>query len=143
MNSLLYVTDGSVDSALTLRNWLAAQPQPAPRLTVVLPYDLTPDQPLHKDILRPAKAAADARLRQWVAMLGDARPDMLTTETLLASPEHAITLHLLIRPYDGWLVEDRFLVETMADVLARIRTQPVNLVCCDETRSIAVAMLTD
>lgn len=143
MNSLLYVTDGSVDSALTLRNWLAAQPQSAPRLTVVLPYDLTPDQPLHKDVLRPAKAAADDRLRQWVAMLGDAKPDNLTTETLLASPEHAITLHLLIRPYDGWLVEDRFLVETMADVLARTRTQPVNLVCCDETRSIAVPMLTD
>ncbi|CCH02877.1 hypothetical protein FAES_4878 [Fibrella aestuarina BUZ 2] len=141
MNSLLYVTDGSVDSALTLRNWLTAHTQPAPRLTVVLPYDLAPDQPLHKDVLRPAKAAAEGHLQQWVAMLGDAKLGNLTTETLLASPEHATTLHLLIRPYDGWLVDDQDLMEMMADVLARTRTQPLWLTTSNATAPIARPIL--
>ncbi|MEZ0609224.1 hypothetical protein ACAW74_11945 [Fibrella sp. WM1] len=141
MNSFLYVTDGSVDDALLLRNWLDNQPQPLLRLTVVLPYDLTPDQPLHKDGLRPAKAAADVRLQQWVTMLGDVKLGNLTTETLLANSAHAITLHLLIRPYYGWLVADRDVVETMADVLPRTRTQPVWLAPGDTIRLTTMPVL--
>ncbi len=125
MKTALYVTDGSVDSALLLRHWLTEQHATACRLTVVLPYETEPGERLHKDALRPAKAAAESRLQTWSAMLGDVGLHRRATQTLFASPEHALTIHLLMFHYDYWLVDDNQQMVSLAGVLTRTATQAV------------------
>lgn len=106
MQTALFLTDCSVDSALSLRKWLAQQTHPSLRLMVVHPYEIVSNDPLHKSTCKPAKAEALARLDNWTAMLGDVDCKQITTETLFASPNVALMIHLLIRGYDYWVVED-------------------------------------
>ena len=106
MKTALFVTDCSVDSALCLRNWLSAHASQPIRLTVVYPYDIEGGQSLTRDTLQPARAEALRQLNSWSAQLDTIDAGWLTTETLLASPELALSIHLLIRGYDYWLVND-------------------------------------
>lgn len=106
MKTALFVTDCSIDAALSLRHWLAARNSQPVRLTVVYPYDITRGQTLSRDTLKPAKAGAVAQLDNWSALLDALPAGHLTTETLLASPELALSIHLLLRGYDYWLVND-------------------------------------
>ncbi|GAB3020712.1 hypothetical protein [Spirosoma pulveris] len=129
MKTALFVTDCSVDSALTVRNWLSAHSHQPVRLTVVLPYDIDEGQPLDKKSLQSARSEAGSRLKNWSALLGDTDPGSLVVEPLLASPELAISMHLLIRRYDYWLVEDWSLVEnaTLSSILNQpaLQTRPL------------------
>ncbi|MDB5241132.1 MAG: hypothetical protein JWP57_1757 [Spirosoma sp.] len=107
MKTALFVTECSIDSAFTLRNWLANTAHESIRLTIVLPYEILPGEPLHKSACNPAKAEAQARLDHWSAILGDNQITVITTETLFGSAKQALHLHLLIRSYDYWLVDER------------------------------------
>jgi hypothetical protein len=106
MKTALFVTDCSIDAALSLRSWLAAQASQPIRLTVVYPYDIAGGQALSRDTLKPAKADAVAQLKDWSDLLDTIPASQLTTETLLASPELALSIHLLLRGYDYWLIND-------------------------------------
>ncbi|WP_020604286.1 hypothetical protein [Spirosoma spitsbergense] len=106
MKTALYVTDGSVDSALLLRAWLTRQPTNFCRITVVLPYSISPDEPLHKDVLRPVKEKALTLLQNWQSMLGDSQIWPMALEPFFATPEHALTIYLLLRHYDYWLTDN-------------------------------------
>jgi hypothetical protein len=106
MKTALFVTDCSIDSALSLRNWLSAHARQPIRLTVVYPYDLPSGLALNRNTLQPAKTEALSQLKNWSAMLDTIDITWLTTETILASPELALSIHLLIRNYDYWLVDD-------------------------------------
>lgn len=140
MKTALFVTDCSVDSALSLRNWLSAHASQPIRLTVVYPYDIDSGQALTRDTLQPAKAEARRQLNNWSAQLDTIDASWLTTETLLASPELALSIHLLIRGYDYWLVND--LVEVANPAVSAIlsqgttRTYPLSLA---ETPLMAMA----
>ncbi len=112
MQTALFLTDCSVDSALSLRGWLAGHTHQSVRLTVVHPYEMAGDKPLHKSVCKPAKTEALARLDNWMAMLGEADTTCLTTEALFASPNVALMIHLLIRGYDYWVVEDWTLADS-------------------------------
>ncbi|SOD93390.1 hypothetical protein [Spirosoma fluviale] len=122
MKTALFVTDCSVDSALTVRNWLSAHSHQPIRLTVVLPYDIDEGQSLDKKSLQAAKSEASNRLKNWSDLLSATDPGSVVAETLLANPELAISMHLLIRRYDYWLVEDWSLVTN--PTLSSILNQP-------------------
>ncbi|MBO0935424.1 hypothetical protein J2I47_02575 [Fibrella sp. HMF5335] len=106
MQTALFITDCSVDTALSLRTWLA-QPRHHPlRLRVVYPYDTPAGEPLHKSVCQPARTEAIARLANWTAMLGAVDTTCLHTEVLFATPSVALSSHLLIRDYDYLLLDD-------------------------------------
>ena len=129
MQTALFLTDCSVDSALSLRSWLAEHSHRPLRLTVVNPYEISGDDPLHKSVCNPAKTDALARLNNWTAMLGEVDTTDLTTETLFASPNVALMIHLLIRGYDCWVVENWSVVDNpaVAALLAQTRTKVQSL----------------
>lgn len=131
MKTALFVTDCSIDSALSLRNWLSAHARQPLRLTVVYPYDIPGGQSLSRDTLKPARTEALTQLKSWSGLLDTIGTDWLTTETLLASPELAISIHLLIRGYDYWLVDDWSQVANpaLAAVLNQgsTRTRPLSI----------------
>ncbi|MBO0951808.1 hypothetical protein [Fibrella forsythiae] len=124
MQTALFVTDCSVDSALALRNRLTATHPPI-RLTVVHPYDIESGQPLNKTVLTVARGAAIARLKAWKAVLGDEQGHNLKTEILFASPELALRIHMLIRRYDAVISDGQWLVNPheLANLLAQTGTQ--------------------
>ncbi len=107
MKTAFFLTDGSVNSALSLRCWLAANSETAVRLTVVHPYDIELGTILTKNTYQMAKRKAIDRLENWLNLLPQSWPGELKTETLLASPELAVTIHLLLRPYTYLLVDDQ------------------------------------
>ncbi len=107
MKTALFITDGSVDSALSLRRWLSTNPEAAIRLTVVHPYDIELGTTLTKNTCRVAKQQSVDRLEHWLNMLPQPWPGELKTKTLLASSELAVTIHLLLRPYTYLLVDDQ------------------------------------
>ncbi|MEZ0487340.1 hypothetical protein [Fibrella aquatica] len=125
MQTALYVTDCSIDSALALRNRLATFTHNSVCITVVHPYDIEPGQPLNKVILKEARQAAITRLNNWKAILGEVKPGGLKTEILFASPELALRIHLLIRRYDAIFSDGQWLVtpHDLADLLAQTGTQ--------------------
>ncbi|RYF65962.1 MAG: hypothetical protein EOO39_23905 [Cytophagaceae bacterium] len=125
MQTALFVTDCSIDSALALRNRLTSSTHPPIRLTVVHPYDIAVDQPLNKAVLKVAREAAIARLNTWKTILGDTHGHQLKTEILFASPELALRIHMLIRRYDAVFTDDQWLVtpHELADLLAQTGTQ--------------------
>lgn len=106
MLTALFITDCSVDSALSLRAWLSQQSRHPICLTVVHPYDIPAGESLHKSVCQPAKADALARLANWTAILGNLENTHLTTETLFSNPEVALTIHLMIRNYNYLLVDN-------------------------------------
>ncbi len=110
MKTALFLTDGSVDSALSLRCWLATNPELSIRLTVVHPYDIELGTTLTKNTYQIAKQQAINRLEHWLNMLPQPWAVELKTEILLASPELAVTIHLLLRPYTYLLVDDQAFV---------------------------------
>jgi hypothetical protein len=122
MKTALIVTDCSANSACLVRHWLTDQTDESIRLTIVYPYDIEEGQALTKSILRPAKEEARARLKNWSA--GLAWEGNLLTETVLASPELALTIYLLLRSYTYWLVEDIERINQFSDILAKTTTQP-------------------
>ncbi|MFD2938264.1 hypothetical protein [Spirosoma flavum] len=107
MKTALFLTDGSVDSALSLRRWLSIDPKAAIRLTVVHPYDIELGTTLTKITCRAAKQQAVDRLENWLDLLPQLWSGEFKTETLLATPELAATIHLLLRPYTYLLVDDQ------------------------------------
>ncbi|MCX6217212.1 hypothetical protein [Spirosoma sp.] len=140
MKTALFIVDCSVDSALSVRNWLSAHSHQPVRLTVVLPYDIDEGQSLEKSTLQSAKSEASTRLKNWCALLGDTNPGSVVTETLLANPELAISMHLLIRRYDYWLVEDWSLVAnaTLSAILNQPNLQTLPLIINPEPVSVMV-----
>lgn len=125
MQTALFITDCSIDSALALRHRLASFAPNAIRITVVHPYDLAPDQPLNKVILNEARRAAIARLTNWKAVLDNMQTNAVKTEILFASPELALRIHMLIRRYDAIFTDGQWLVtpHELADLLAQTGTQ--------------------
>jgi len=113
MQTALYLTDCSVDSALWLRSWLA---RPI-RITVVHPYALSPGEPLHKSACNPAREQAQARLTQWRVMVDDQAGSDLITKVLFGSPAETLRLHLLLNPYDYLLLNDTALADTAQTLL--------------------------
>jgi len=110
MKKALFVTNCSVDSALALRNWAVENKQESIALTVVHPYDLESWE-LNKQAIKEAKQRAQYQLGSWLELLArldgpDGWPGTLQTETLMASPRLAATIHLLLRTYDYVVVED-------------------------------------
>lgn len=106
MQTALFLTDCSVDSALSLRGWLVQHTHEPLRLTVVHPYEIEGGDTLHKSVCTPAKSEAVARLAHWRAMLGEVDTIHLNTEALFARPNVALMIHLLIRGYDYWVVDN-------------------------------------
>ncbi len=139
MQTALFLTDCSVDSALSLRNWMAERAHQPLRLTVVHPYEIKVGDPLHKSVCKPAKTNALARLDNWTAMLGDIDNQQITTETLFASPNVALMIHLLIRGYDYWVVENWSVVDEPAvgALLEQTRTKVRAL--CENVSMMCVA----
>jgi len=125
MKTALYITDCSIDSALALRNRLAMSPNVPFRLTIVHPYDLEPDQPLNKVVLKEARQAAATRLTNWKTALGDTHATSLKTELLFASPELALRIHLLIRQYDAVIIDEQWILapQELASLLAQTGSQ--------------------
>ncbi|GAB2583526.1 hypothetical protein [Spirosoma areae] len=107
MKTAFFPTDCSVDSALALQRWLVATPLKAIQVTVVHPYVIEAGITLNKESYRVAKQQAIVRLEHWLALLPPSWPGELKTETLLASPELAVTIYLLLRPYNYLLVDDQ------------------------------------
>lgn len=131
MKTALFVTDCSIDAALSLRNWLRAQGSQPIRLTVVFPYDIARGQALTRNTLQPARADALTQLSTWSALLDTIPASWLTTETLLASPELATAIHLLLRSYDYWLVNDtEQAVSPSAAAILRQRTTQTRMLSC-------------
>lgn len=113
MKTAFYATDCSVDSALALRRWQTANPNESLRLTILHSYDLDDSLALNRETYRAAKQQAKARLDQWLEMLTQSWAGELNPETLLASPELAITMHLLLRSYDFLLLDEQVISETI------------------------------
>ncbi|CAN5497754.1 hypothetical protein BH09BAC4_BH09BAC4_14720 [soil metagenome] len=113
MKTAFYSTDCSVDSALALRSWLATNADGAIHLTVVHAYDIEAGTALTKEAFRAAKQQAKARLDHWLEMLYQSWTGEVKPETLLASPELAITMHLLLRSYDILLLDEQIIAETI------------------------------
>ncbi|MGF7217321.1 hypothetical protein GGR92_003494 [Spirosoma lacussanchae] len=107
MKKALFVTNCSVDSALALCNWAVENDPESIALTVVHPYDLESWE-LNKQAIKEAKQRAQDQLGSWLKLLDgtDGWPGTLQTETLMASPRLAATIHLLLRTYDYVVVED-------------------------------------
>lgn len=105
MQTALYLTDGSVDSALAFRSWLAHFNKGSFRFTVVLPYNLPAGEPLHKSVSGLARQAAQQRVAKWLAMVNETVAADILTDVLFASPAQALSIHLLVRQYD-YLVQD-------------------------------------
>ncbi len=125
--TVLYLTNGSVDSSLIFRHWLKGQPATTLYLTVVLPYDIAADERLDKDVAHSAKETAEIHLQNWLVVVGDVRPHQLITQTLFASPEHALTIHLLLYRYDRLLVDAQRILTPLAGILAQTNTKPIEL----------------
>ncbi|GAB4044114.1 hypothetical protein [Spirosoma jeollabukense] len=113
MKTAFYSTDCSVDSALALRSWLTTTPEKAIHLTVVHAYDIEAGTSLNKEACRAAKQQAKARLNHWLEMLNQSWVGEVKPETLLASRELAITMHLLLRSYDILLLDEQVVSETV------------------------------
>lgn len=125
MQTALYLTDGSVDSALSFRSWLTHFDGAPLRFTVVLPYDLPVGEPLHKSVCGPAKQAAQEQLANWLAIVNEGVAATIRTEVLFASPAQALSIHLLVRQYD-YLVQDEWLHKKTNSLLmlsARMETR--------------------
>jgi hypothetical protein len=125
MQTALFITDCSIDSALALRNRLASPNQPPIRLTVVYPYNIADDEPLNKVTTKAAREAALSRLRNWKAIVGDTQANCLTTEILFADAALTLRIHLLIRHYDAVFTEDlsQPVSPILADLLAQTGTE--------------------
>lgn len=122
MKTAIYLTDCSEESAQRLRHWLADRADTSIRLTVVYPYDIEEGQPLTQNTLRPAKEEARSTLKNWSSALqwdGHLQP-----ETVLASPELALSIYLLLRSYSYWLVDDTEHITQFSDILAKTNTHP-------------------
>jgi hypothetical protein len=122
MKTAFYLTDCSEDSAQRLRRWLADRADASIRLTVVYPYDIEEGQSLTQTTLRPAKEEARTALKNWSSALqwnGNLQP-----ETVLASPELALSIYLLLRSYSYWLVDDTEYISQFSDILAKTNTHP-------------------
>ncbi|UFH54542.1 hypothetical protein [Spirosoma sp. KNUC1025] len=106
MKKALLLTDGSVDMALSLGQWLNRQTEPL-ELTVVYAYALVQEanQPLKAAAHREANQKATENLNRWLDFLPQPWPDKLRTEVLLGNPELVLTIHLLLRQYDYLLID--------------------------------------
>jgi hypothetical protein len=122
MKTALYITDCSADSALRLRQWLTAQTNNAIRLTIVFPYDVEPGLPLTRNTFNPVKEVANQQLKSW----SEALEGTISSETVLATPDLALTIYLLLRSYTYWLSDSYEQVTQFADLLAKTSTE----VCC-------------
>lgn len=112
MKTALYITDCSVDAALALRWWMTTDAEEAIHLTVVHSYNIEVGTSLNKEVCRAAKQLATARINNWLKMFNQAWVSEVKSETLLASPELAITLHVLLRSYDYLLLDEQDISET-------------------------------
>lgn len=119
MKTACFITNCSVDSALTLRRWVDTHSDETIRITVVHPYGVDAGITLNKETCRTAKQQATARLDHWLAMLPTLRN--AKPETLFSSPELALKMYLLLRYYDYVLVDDQ-LADLPADFLATHKT---------------------
>lgn len=129
MKTAFYLTDCSDSSAHLLREWLATHTDESIRLTVVYAYDIEEGKPLNQSTLRPAKEEARTTLKNWSSSLN--WDGHLQPETVLASPELAQTIYLLLRSYTYWLVDDAAYITQFADILAKTSTQPCRLLELD------------
>ncbi|WP_052731279.1 hypothetical protein [Spirosoma radiotolerans] len=105
MKTALFLTDCSIDSALTLRNWMSQYKGEAIQLTVVHPYALANGSLLTKETHRTAKQQAQTRLQHWSEMLPSSHPGMLLTETLFGDASLVFTIHLQLRRYTYVLLD--------------------------------------
>jgi hypothetical protein len=129
MKTAFYSTDCSIDSALVLRQWMATHADEPIQLTVVHPYDVEAGTSLNKEVCRTAKQEAKSRLDKWLDLLPQSSPNQVKSETLLASPELAVKLHMLLRRYDYLLVDEQIQElssETMA-MLCQTNTQLISV----------------
>ena len=95
MKTALFITDCSADSARRLRQWLATKTDTAIRLTIVLPYDVAPGLPLTRSTFNPVKKAAQQQLKSWSGAL----EGTISSETVLATPDLALTIYLMLRTH--------------------------------------------
>ncbi|KAB7730844.1 hypothetical protein F5984_11910 [Rudanella paleaurantiibacter] len=123
MKTALYLTNCTADASQILHRWSSTD-EPV-RLTVVYPYTIETGRALTKDSFHQAKNQAETRLQGWANQLPQAWPGEVRTETLLAEPELAATLHLLLRGYDYMLVDDEQLglSEAASALLTQTQTQ--------------------
>lgn len=108
MKKALFLTDGSVDTALSLSRWLEVQTDPIV-LTVVHAFSI--NQPLKAAVYRDARQAASTELNQWLNFLPSFRSVPAGTvqilpEILLGEPGLVLTIHLLLRHYDYLLLDE-------------------------------------
>lgn len=136
MKKALLVTNGSVDMALSLNQWLEAQSEPAD-LTVVYAFPLPPatGQPLNAATYRQSRQTAAEELKRWLDFLPESRKNSsgsgldrlgkLHTELLPGAPELVLSIHLLLRRYDYLLIdfEQTELVSTFRSFQRQIGTQ--------------------
>ena len=106
MKQTLFITDGSVDQALSVGRWLESQPEPV-KLTAVHAFAIAQpaDQSLNAAVYREAKQAATEMLNRWVNFLPKSWPGQLDAELLPGDPELVLTIHLLLRRYDYLLID--------------------------------------
>lgn len=148
MKKALLMTDGSVDMAMSLNQWLNTQPEPID-LTVVYTFTLnqTAGQPLKAAVYREARETATEDLNRWLNFLpqpcsdqsrpGQSSLSQLHTEILLGGPELVLALHLLLRRYDYLLIDvwQKGFVSAFKSFQGRISTQlrylglPEGVVC--------------
>ncbi|GAB3946007.1 hypothetical protein GCM10028805_16030 [Spirosoma harenae] len=142
MKKALLLTDGSIDMALSLRQWLETSAEPID-LTVVYALSTTQltSQPLKAAPYYEAKKVANERLNRWLTFLPQndrLHPDpsqkhQLHTEILLGEPELVLTIHLLIRRYDYLLVDpvQPEVISTFEACQSQIMTQ-LKWICLSE-----------
>jgi len=105
MKTAFFLTDCSIDSALTLRNWMKQYEGDAIRLTVVHSYELANGSLLTKETHQIAKQQAQTRLQHWVEILPPSQPGILLTETLFGDASLAFAIHLHLRRYNYVLLD--------------------------------------
>ncbi|CCH52641.1 hypothetical protein BN8_01655 [Fibrisoma limi BUZ 3] len=132
MKTALYITTCTDEPTRALQEYWLATEEPL-RLTVVHPYTLDSNQLITKEAVRTAKQQAESRLRQWTAELLNDQPGNLQTETLLADPDLALQLHLIIRKYDYLLIADQHTVLPPALLAIVNQTQTLMRVLSDKT----------
>lgn len=119
MKTALFITDCSADSARRLRQWLATHADSTIRLTIVLPYDIAPGLPLTRNTFNPVKEAAQQQLKSWSLAL----EGTIFSETVLATPDLALTIYLMLRTYTYWLANSSEQVTQFAELAAKTSTQ--------------------
>ncbi|GAB3713601.1 hypothetical protein GCM10027592_52950 [Spirosoma flavus] len=108
MKTALFVTDGTVDAALSLRNWLTNNAGHSLHLTIVYSYDIPVGDPLTKSVCGLAKAEALNSLNRWKAILGNNPGSQITYKPFFGSPKQALAMHLLIGSFNYWLTDEQW-----------------------------------